>query len=136
VKSSKATNNLVLIKTETPAESRMDWLKWLISIVLVLAGLVGNHYYSEFSMPVRTAGWMLVLLMASWVASKTAKGRAVVEFISESQKELRKVVWPTFEETRFTTLIVGVMVIILSLVLWVLDSGLVYVIGWLTGQRG
>ncbi len=75
-------------------------------------------------MPVRTAGWLIVLLMAGWVATKTAKGSAVIEFISESLKELRKVVWPTYEETRFTTFIVGVMVIILSLVL---------VVGWIAG---
>jgi preprotein translocase SecE subunit len=35
-----------------------------------------------------------------------------------------------------TTLVVAVMVIILALILWCLDGGLVWLIGWLTGQRG
>jgi preprotein translocase subunit SecE len=49
--------------------------------------------------------------------------------------EMRKVVWPTREETMQTTLVVAGMVIILALLLWGMDSLLVWLIGWLTGQR-
>ena len=136
MKSSKASNNLVLLKTEKPAETRLDWAKWLISTVLVLAGLIGNHYYSEVSMPLRTLGWGTVLLLAGWVASTTQKGKWVVEFFRDSRLELRKVVWPTREETMQTTLVVAAMVVILALLLWGMDSILVWSIGWLTGQRG
>ena len=136
MKSSKASNNLVLLKTEKPAETRLDWAKWLISTVLVLAGLIGNHYYSEVSMPLRTLGWGTVLLLAGWVASTTQKGKWVVEFFRDSRLELRKVVWPTREETMQTTLVVAAMVVILALLLWGMDSILVWAIGWLTGQRG
>lgn len=136
MKSSKTSSNIVLLKTENPEETRLDWLKWLISIVLVLAGLVGNQYYSEVSMPLRTLGWVIVLILAGFVASRTSKGKKVVEFASDSQKELRKVVWPTKDEVRQTTLIVAAMVVILALVLWGLDGALVWAIGWLTGQRG
>tara|TARA_R110000868_G_scaffold108963_5_gene296950 strand:- start:2120 stop:2530 length:411 start_codon:yes stop_codon:yes gene_type:complete len=136
VKSSKASSNLVLIKDEKPAESRLDWLKWLISLVLVLAGLAGNHYYSEVSMPLRMLVWLAVLSLAGLVASRTAKGKWVVEFFGDSRAELRKVVWPTREETMQTTLVVAAMVIILALLLWGMDGVLVWAIGWLTGQRG
>ncbi len=136
MKSSKASNNLVLIKTENPPENRMDWAKWLISLVLVLAGLAGNHYYSEVSMPLRTLGWVAVLALAGWVASRTTKGKWVVEFFSDSRAELRKVVWPTKEETMQTTMVVAGMVVILALLLWGMDGILVWAIGWLTGQRG
>ena len=136
MKSSKASSNLVLLKTETPPESRLDWVKWIISSVLVLAGLVGNHYYSEVSMPLRTLGWVAVLVLAGWVASTTQKGKWVIEFFRDSRLELRKVVWPTREETMQTTLVVAAMVIILALLLWGMDGILVWAIGWLTGQRG
>jgi preprotein translocase subunit SecE len=136
VKSSKANSNLVLIKAENQTDSRLDWAKWLISIVLVLAGLAGNHYYSEVSMPLRTLGWVAILALAGLVASRTTKGRWVVEFFGDSRAELRKVVWPTREETMQTTLVVAAMVIILALLLWGMDGILVWAIGWLTGQRG
>ena len=136
MKSSKANNNLVLLKTENPVESRLDWAKWLVSLVLVLAGLIGNHYYSEVSMPLRTLGWAALLALAGWVASTTQKGKWVVEFFRDSRQELRKVVWPTREETMQTTMVVAAMVVILALLLWGMDGVLVWVIGWLTGQRG
>ncbi len=136
MKSSKASNNIVLLKSENPPESRLDFVKWMISIVLVLAGLIGNHYYSEVPMPLRTIGWVAILSLAGWVASRTTKGRWIVEFFRDSRMELRKVVWPTREETMQTTLVVGAMVVILALLLWGMDGVLVWAIGWLTGQRG
>lgn len=137
MKSSKVkTDNIVVLKAENKTETRKDWFKWLISVTLILAGLVGNHYYSEVSMPLRTLGWFVVLILAGWVASTTQKGKWVVGFFRDSRMELRKVVWPTREETMQTTLIVGAMVVVLALFLWGLDSVLVWAIGWLTGQRG
>ena len=126
----------MVLKAENQEEGQLDWLKWLIAVALLLAGLVGNHYYSEVSMPIRTIAWMAVLAIACFVASKTQKGRWVVEFFRDSRMELRKVVWPTREETVQTTMVVAVMVIILALILWGMDGILVWLIGWLTGQRG
>jgi preprotein translocase subunit SecE len=87
-------------------------------------------------MPIRTLGWLAIVAVAGYVASKTNKGKWVLEFFRDSRMELRKVVWPTREETMQTTLVVAVMVIILALVLWGMDGVLVWLIGWLTGQRG
>ena len=50
--------------------------------------------------------------------------------IKESRGEIRRVVWPTWEETSQTTLIVLVLVLIFALLLWLLDSGL----SWLVAQ--
>ena len=127
---------MVLNAEGEQGESRLDWLKWLIAIILLLAGLIGNLYYSAVSMPIRTLGWLAILVVAGFVASKTQKGHWVVEFFRDSRMELRKVVWPTREETVQTTLVVAVMVIALALILWMMDGVLVWMIGWLTGQRG
>jgi preprotein translocase subunit SecE len=129
-------NLMVVNKAETQEESRLDWLKWSIAIILLLAGLIGNHYYSEVSLFVRTGIWLAVVAAAGFVASKTKTGQWVVDFVRESRTELRKVIWPTREETLQTTLVVAVMVVILALLLWGLDGILVWLIGWLTGQRG
>ena len=42
----------------------------------------------------------------------------------EARVEVRKVVWPTPQETTQTTLIVVVVVIFVAFILWMLDSGL------------
>lgn len=126
----------MVLKAENQGGSRLDWLKWSVSIILLLAGLVGNHYYSQVSMPIRVSGWLAIMAVAGFILSKTKKGRWVVDFFYESRIELRKVVWPTREETIQTTLVVAAMVIVLALILWGLDGVLVWLIGWLTGQRG
>ena len=134
MKSSKS--NVVPLKSESRPGSKVDLVKWVVFAALILAGLIGNHYYSDISMPIRTLGWFAVLVVAAFVGSTTAKGHQAVEFFRDSRMELRKVVWPTREETMQTTLMVSIMVVILSLVLWGMDGILVWLIGWLTGQRG
>jgi|SRR5579883_3459964 len=126
----------MVLKAENQGESRLDWLKWLVALALLLAGLIGNYYYSDISMPLRTVAWVAIVIVAGFVASRTQKGKWVVDFFRDSRMELRKVVWPTREETMQTTLVVAVMVIVLALILWGVDGVLVWLIGWLTGQRG
>jgi preprotein translocase subunit SecE len=132
----KSKANVMVLKADNQVEARLDWLKWLVALVLLLAALVANQYYSEVSMPLRTLGWLFILAVAGFVASKTQKGRWVIEFFRDSRMELRKVVWPTREETTQTTLVVAAMVVVLALLLWGIDGILVWIIGWLTGQRG
>lgn len=126
----------MVLKAGNQGETRLDWLKWLLVAVLVLAGLAGNYYYSQVSMPFRMAGWLALLAAGGFIASKTQKGKWTIDFFRDSRMELRKVVWPTREETMQTTLVVAAMVVILALILWGLDGILVWLIGWLTGQRG
>ncbi len=126
----------MILNAENHSDTRFDWLKWTLAIALLLAGLIGNQYYSEISMPLRTLGWLVVLAISGFIASRTQKGRWVLQFFRDSRVELRKVVWPTREETTQTTLVVAAMVVVLALLLWGIDGILVWIIGWLTGQRG
>src|SRR5262245_4263306 len=124
------------LKSDGQEQVRLDWLKWFVALALLLAGMVGNHYYSEFSWPLRMLAWLVVLAVSGFVASTTKKGRWVVDFFRDSRAELRKVVWPTRDETVQTALVVAAMVVVLALILWLMDGVLVWLIGWLTGQRG
>ena len=55
--------------------------------------------------------------------------------MKEAQLEVRKVVWPTRQETVRMTLIVVLMVVTVAAFLWVLDAGLSWLVQWLTGQE-
>lgn len=126
----------MVLKAENQGDKWLDRIKWSVSLLLLLAGLVGNHYYSEVSMPLRAVSGLVLLAVVGFILSKTKHGKWVIGFFQESRLELRKVVWPTREETMQTTLVVAVMVVVLALILWGLDGILVWLIGWLTGQRG
>jgi len=115
------------------AESRLDSLKWAVVAVLVVAGVYGNSYFASESVLYRVLGLVVLALAAGWLAAQTAKGRAFIQLGMEARTEIRKVVWPTRQETTHTTLIVVVVVVIVAIVLWALDSAISWLIALLIG---
>ena len=109
------------------ATSRLDSLKWVVVVALVAAGVFGNSSFADQPILYRVIALLLLALVAGWVASLTQKGGDFLVLVKGSRTEIRKVVWPTRQETTQTTLIVFVFVIITGLILWGLDS----VLGWL-----
>ena len=112
------------------AASRLDPLKWGVVAVLVIAGVVGNSYFADQSLLYRVLALLVAAAVVGWVASTTERGGAFWQLIKGSRTEIRKVVWPTRQETTQTTLIVVVFVFIMALILWGIDS----VLGWLVGM--
>ena len=109
------------------AVSRLDSLKWIVVLALVAGGIFGNSYYGDQPILYRVLALVALALVAGWVASLTEKGGGFLTLVKGSRTEIRKVIWPTRQETTQTTLIVFVFVIITGLILWGLDS----VLGWL-----
>ena len=105
----------------------LNWLRWLVVIVLVAGGIAANSIYSDYPLLYRVVGLIVIALLALWLAVNTEQGSAVWAIVKESQTEVRKVVWPTRQETNQTTLIVIALVILMGFILWVLDAFL----GWL-----
>jgi preprotein translocase subunit SecE len=58
----------------------------------------------------------------------SAQGQRLWSFIQGSRVEIRKVVWPTKQETTQTAIAVFVFTLVMMLFFWTLDSGLL----WLT----
>jgi preprotein translocase subunit SecE len=108
-------------------DSRFDLLKWLVVVALVVVGVVGNQYFSAEPILYRVLVLLALAGIAGAVALQTAKGQAFTELAKEARVEIRKVVWPTRQETTQTTLIVVAVVLVMALVLWGLDS----LLGWL-----
>ena len=106
-------------------------------IVVVLAGAIGaNFYYSAEPVAIRLIAWILLACVLVFLALQTQIGQQSWDFIKAARAELRKVYWPTRQETVQTTLVVFGMVIIMALALWGIDSILLWAVGILTGQRG
>lgn len=121
---------------EKRQQSLMDGIKWSIVILLLLVGSYANYYYGDVSMAIRLVIGIVVFCVLVFIAFQTHQGRRFYQFAKDARMELRKVVWPTRQETVQTTLLVIVMVIITALILWGIDSFLMWAVSWLTGQRG
>ena len=105
----------------------LNWLRWLVVIVLVVAGVVGNSVYGDIDLLYRVLALISLALAAFWLAINTEQGASVWAIVKESWTEVRRVVWPTRAETQQTTLIVVALVILMAFILWGLDS----FFGWL-----
>jgi len=118
--------------TEARSNS-LDTLKWGLVILLLAAAVVGNYLLAELSAPLRVAGVIVTVAVAGLIALQTEKGQQTLSFARESRVEVRKVVWPTRQESVQTTLIVFAVTLVMALVLWGLDGVFVRLIGWFTG---
>ena len=113
-------------KVESGA-SKLDGLKWVVVVALVAAGVIGNSMYANESLLYRVLALVALAVVAGAVGLQTAKGKAFLQLFKEAKNEIRKVVWPTRQETMQTTGIVVVAVLIVALILWGLDS----LLGWI-----
>ena len=116
--------------------SPTDKLKWLSVTILFAGGMAANYHYAALPLAYRLIGWFVLAFIMGFVLLQTARGRAFWSFANDARTEMRKVVWPTRQETVQTTMIVVVMVVVVALFLWGIDSILLWAVGLLTGQRG
>lgn len=126
------TGKNVVQQTDKP---KFDGLKWLTIWVLLIAGIIVNYFYSATAWSIRAAIGIVLAAVLVAIALQTAKGQKAWGFVKGARTELRKVVWPTRQETIQTTLIVVGMVVVTALFMWGVDSFFMWAVSWMTGQR-
>ncbi len=105
------------------------WLGMVLVFVagaLLLAGLVA--YYALTTLPTAERIGILLVCAALGVGvfAMSPLGKQTWQFALGSRVELRKMVWPTGRDTRVTTVIVFVFVVVLGLFFWGVDALLAY----------
>jgi preprotein translocase subunit SecE len=122
-------------KTETEG-SMMDTVKLMLTLAIIVAGIIGFYLLDAQPLWVRLLGLLAAVGVAVFVSLQTAKGRRIATFFTAAHTEVRKVVWPSRQETLQTTLVIFIAVLLTSLFLWGVDSILFVVVRALTGQGG
>ena len=112
----------------------VDSVKLLASLGLLVAAIAGFYVYEDQALWMRLLGMLALVSLAVFVAVQTEKGRGLWRFASQAQVEVRKVIWPTRQETLQTLLIIAVAVLLTSLFLWAIDSFLSMLVLYATGQ--
>ena len=122
------------VKQQTAVPTGADTAKLTAAIILVVGGIVA--YYVLKSRPEAWASWVGMfggMLLGVLVFAFSQYGRNFWQFVLESRIELRKVFWPSRQETLTTTMVVLVFVVIASVFFWLLDLGLASVTKFFTG---
>ena len=108
-------------KTSLSAKKK-DYFLWLFIAFIILSIIAGNLYFDTVNISLRITTILILALIALGLASLTQKGKLTWIFIKEARLELRKVVWPTRQETLRTSFLIFVIVVLMSLILWAIDS--------------
>jgi len=115
--------------------SLLDTIKLLVALVMVLGAAVAFSLYKDESLLLRVVGILGVIALAIAVMMTTIKGKIAWSFLKDARVEIRKVVWPTRQETLQTTLIVCIMVVIVGLILWTMDQIILYILSLLVPAK-
>jgi preprotein translocase subunit SecE len=113
-----------------------DVLKIALAAAALVGGVVAYYWFKDEPQVVRVlmvlGGLVAGLVLLVW----SAPGRELWGYVQSSRVELRKMVWPTRQETWRTTLVVFVFVMALAVFFWIVDMGLAWGARHVTGQGG
>lgn len=98
-----------------------DLGKLAVAAVVLVATVYSYYHFDQVAGSLRFVGVMAGIAISLAIAAFTAPGRSAREYIRESQFEMRKVVWPTREETVRTTIVIIIVVVIISALLGLID---------------
>jgi preprotein translocase subunit SecE len=104
-------------------KSGSDQWKTILAIAIVIAALalyyVNPLNFNTLTKVLITLVWFVI---AGAVFIKSTQGDRFLHFLRETRIELRKVVWPTREETAKTTGMIMIAVVVVAIFLWIIDA--------------
>jgi len=125
-------------KEEKPSpdggNATLDIVKLVVAAALAIGSTVAFYWFAD-----QWPMWARVLVVLAGlgsgiaVALTSAPGIQFRKFLRDAQIEVRKVVWPTRQETWQTTLIVAVAVLIIGILIWIIDMILSWIVRMMMG---
>jgi preprotein translocase subunit SecE len=112
----------------------LDTAKLALAAAILVGGIVIFYVYEEQSLLVSVSVLLVAIALAVAVFMASERGQLLWRFIQGSRVEIRKVIWPTRQETKQTTLTVFVFALVMGIFFWLLDMGLLSLTRFLTGQ--
>jgi preprotein translocase subunit SecE len=112
----------------------VDSAKLVLAIAVLVAGVAGYYWFAGMPVAVRILMVLAGLGIGAALLFWSAQGQVLWQYIQGSRVELRKMVWPTRQETLQTTLVVFVFVLLLGVFFWLVDMLLAWATRHLTGQ--
>jgi preprotein translocase subunit SecE len=130
----KVYTNLAVTTQETNESGILDIIKLLLAAGVLVGGLYSYYYFLEIALPLRVLMVLGGLAAGITVAMTSTQGQRLWAFIQGARIEIRKVVWPTKQETTQTAIAVFVFTLIMALFFWGLDSFLLWLTRTLVGS--
>ncbi|MDX1405936.1 MAG: preprotein translocase subunit SecE [Woeseiaceae bacterium] len=121
---------------ETSESGILDIIKLALAAGILVGGLYSYYYFIEVALPLRVLMVLGGTAVGIAVAMTSTQGQRLWAFIQGARIEIRKVVWPTKQETTQTAIAVFIFTFIMALFFWGLDSFLLWLTRTLVGSAG
>jgi preprotein translocase subunit SecE len=120
----------------TPVAGTADKAKLIVAVLVVIAGVAAFYVLTDQPVWMRWVAVAASLVLAAVVIAFSSYGTEFRRFVELARIELRKIVWPTREETGKMTAVVLMFVVVAGIFFWLLDLVLAWATKTLTGQGG
>ena len=112
--------------------SPLDYVLWVIALILLGSSMMVNQHLPAYWAPandvwVRVGVILACIIVALGLLYATHQGKGFVRLLKDARIELRRVSWPTKQETVTTSWQVLAVVLVASILLWCFD----YALSWL-----
>ncbi|CAD83245.1 preprotein translocase SecE subunit [Candidatus Blochmanniella floridana] len=118
------------MKDENKKNRLLEIVKWVGVVILLILSIIGNEVFRGYDIYVRMMLIFVIIIVTVYIVFTTKIGKWIIVFGKESCIELQKVVWPTYQESLNTTLVIVAVTVLMSLLVWGLDAVLVHVIAF------
>lgn len=118
-----------IVKQSSP----LDYILWLIAIILLMVAMFTNIYLPRYWVAANDV-WVRVgvivgcIVVALGLLYLTHQGKSFIQLLKDSRLELRRVTWPTKDETMTSSWQVIVVVFVTAFLIWCFDA----LFNWLT----
>ncbi|QCI24159.1 preprotein translocase subunit SecE [Buchnera aphidicola (Muscaphis stroyani)] len=100
----------------------LEKMKWISLIILIFLYFIISQYCGKLKFFIHLIIMSFLVLCAVRVAFSTEKGKNIYSYINASKMEIQKIIWPEYKETLYTTCAIIFVTILISILLWSLDS--------------
>lgn len=124
---------------EVKRTSLLDMLLWVIAIALIIAATLVNQYLPQYWAPAatnvgyRVGAIVACIVVAMGILYATHQGKGFTRLLKDSRIELKRVTWPTKQDTVTSTWQVLVVILVAALILWIFDSILKVLVEFIIG---
>ena len=120
-------------KNQGKNKALTDLFLWGLSILSMVCGSLALYRFHEQIGVFRLFLSFTGLALVSGVMSQTTQGARLLQFAREAWKEMEKVVWPKATEVQQVSIVVVLAIIVLTLMIWLVDSLLTMFVSALLG---
>ncbi len=108
------------------AGTKVDGLLWLVAVVLLIGATLVTRYLPQYALAgqnpvVQGAVIASMLVLAIGLMYLTKQGKAFVRLVKDAFKERAKITWATMPDTKRTTWLVLLVVIVIAIILGIYD---------------